>query len=141
MDKFGTYNEEVMRRFMNPKNMGEIKDADAVGEVGNMACGDIMKIFLKIKNGKIKDIKFKTFGCVAALASSDALCDLVKGKTIEEAKKIKSQDIIKKLGGELPRIKLHCSVLGAGALKAAIADYLGEVYEEGEHSHKVECGK
>jgi len=121
-DKFKTYNKEVMKHFTNPKNMGEIKDADGVGEVGNMKCGDVMRIYLKVKDGVIKDVKFKTFGCVAAIASSDVLCELAKGKTIEEAKKISNKDIIKKLKG-LPNIKLHCSVLGSGALKKAIENF------------------
>jgi len=140
-NKFGTYNKEVMKRFIEPKNMGEIKNPDAVGEVGNMKCGDIMKVFLKISNGKIKDIKFKTFGCVAAIASSDALCDLVKGMSVEEAKKIKSQDIVKKLGGDLPSVKLHCSVLGDQALKAAIADYEGKEFKEEKCDVECEVGK
>ena len=132
------YNKEVMKRFMEPKNMGKMEDADAVGQVGNMKCGDIMKVYLKVEDNVIKDIKFQTFGCVAAIASSDALCDAAKGKTIEDAKNIDNKDIVKYLG-DLPAIKLHCSVLGAGALKAAIADYLGEKYVEEEHD-EVKCG-
>ncbi len=123
---FNSYNREVMKRFTNPKNYGKIKNPDGIGELGNMNCGDIMKIYLKIENKKnkkiIKDIKFETFGCVAAIASSDILCALAKGKTIEQAKKINNKDILKKLKG-LPSIKLHCSVLGSGALKKAIEDY------------------
>ncbi|MFH1358299.1 MAG: iron-sulfur cluster assembly scaffold protein [archaeon] len=137
VNKFETYNKEVMKRFMNPKNMGEIKNPDGIGQVGNMKCGDIMKVYLKMDKDKkkIKDIKFQTFGCVAAIASSDALCDAAKGKTIAQAKKISNDDIIKELGN-LPIIKLHCSVLGAGALKAAIANYEGVEYKEKEHDHK-----
>lgn len=122
--KFSTYNKEVMKHFTKPKNMGEIKNPDGVGEVGNMKCGDIMKVYLKVdkKGNKISDIRFQTFGCVAAIAASDVLCDLAKGKTISEAKKINNKDIIKKLGG-LPSIKLHCSVLGSEALHEAISDY------------------
>jgi len=118
------YNKKVMKYFTNPKHIGEIKNPDAVGELGNIKCGDIMKIYLKIdkKNKKIKDIKFQTFGCVAAIASSDVLCELAKGKTLDEAKKITNKDIVKALG-DLPSIKLHCSVLGAGALKKAIENY------------------
>lgn len=117
-----SYNKEVLKHFMNPKNFGEIKNPEGVGQLGNMKCGDVMKVFLKVKDNKIKDIKFKTFGCVAAIASSDVLCEIAKGKTIEQAKKIDNKEITKKLGG-LPSIKLHCSVLGAGALKKAIEDY------------------
>jgi len=137
-NKFESYNKEVMKRFMNPKNMGEMKDADAVGEVGNMKCGDIMKVYLKVENNVIKDVKFQTFGCVAAIASSDALCDAAKGKTIEEAKKIENKDIVERLGN-LPAIKLHCSVLGAGALKAAIANFEGVEYKEEKHDHDIKC--
>jgi nitrogen fixation protein NifU and related proteins len=131
-NKFENYNKEVMKRFMNPKNMGEMENPDAVGEVGNMKCGDIMKVYLRIKDNIIEDVKFQTFGCVAAIASSDALCDAAKGKTIEEAKNIENKDIVERLGN-LPAIKLHCSVLGAGALKAAIADYEGVEYKEEKH--------
>jgi len=120
--KFGAYNKAVMKHFTSPEHMGEIKKPDVIGELGNMKCGDVMKIYLKIKDKKIKDIKFETFGCVAAIASSDVLCELAKGKTIEQAKKITNKDIIKKLGN-LPSIKEHCSVLGAGALKKAIENY------------------
>lgn len=137
-NKFEAYNKKVMEHFMNPKFMGEIKDADGVGEVGNMKCGDIMKVYLKIQNGKIEDIKFKTFGCVAAIASSDVLCSLAKGKTIEEAKKITGKDIVKELGN-LPNIKMHCSVLGDNALRAAIADYEGEDFKEDEHDCSEDC--
>ena len=121
-NRFNAYNREVMKRFTNPKHMGEIKNPDAVGEVGNMKCGDVMKIYLRVNNNKIQDIKFQTFGCIAAIASSDALCEVAKGKTIEQAKKINNKEIVKALGN-LPSIKLHCSVLGASALKAAIEDY------------------
>jgi NifU-like protein involved in Fe-S cluster formation len=122
-----SYNKKVMKHFTDPKFMGEIKNPDGVGELGNMKCGDIMKIFLKIdkKNNTIKDIKFQTFGCVAAIASSDVLCELAKGKTIEEARNISNKDIVNALG-ELPSIKEHCSVLGAGALKNALDDFEGK---------------
>lgn len=117
------YTKEVMKHFTNPKNYGEIKNADGVGKVGNPRCGDVMKIYLKLnEKEKIKDIKFQTFGCIAAIAASDVLCELAKGKTIEQAKEITNKDILKKLKG-LPMIKLHCSVLGQDALKAAIEDY------------------
>jgi len=117
------YSKKVMQHGTKPKNVGEIKNADGVGEVGNLRCGDIMKVFIKVKDGKINKIKFLTFGCVAAIASSDALCDLAKGKTLEKAKKITNKDIIKYLGGEVPAIKIHCSVLGQEALRKAIEDY------------------
>ncbi|MDD5192743.1 MAG: iron-sulfur cluster assembly scaffold protein [Candidatus Nanoarchaeia archaeon] len=124
------YSKEVIKHFKNPKNMGEMKDADAVGKVGNPRCGDILRVFLKIEkkkiNGKekdyIKDIKFQTFGCMAAIAVSSVLTEMVKGKTIEEAKKLKNNEIVKKLGG-LPAIKYHCSLLGAEALNEAIKNY------------------
>ncbi|MBT4166120.1 iron-sulfur cluster assembly scaffold protein [archaeon] len=116
------YGKEVMKHFTSPEFMGEMKNPSAVGELGNMKCGDIMKIYLKIFEGKIEDISFQTFGCVAAIASSDVLCELAKGKSLEEAKKITNKMIIEKLGG-LPSIKEHCSVLGAGALKKAVENY------------------
>lgn len=116
------YSKNVVERFQNPKNAGEIENPDAIGQEGNPRCGDVMKIFLKIEKGRIKDIKFKTYGCIAAIACSDALCDMAKGKTLKQAKKIKAQDILKKLG-KLPPIKLHCSVLGMEALQNAIENY------------------
>jgi len=121
------YNKKVLKRFLKPKFSGEIKNPSAVGVVGNAACGDIMKVFLKVdknKNGeeKIKDIKFKTMGCVAAIASSDAVCEIAKGKTLREALKITRKDIIKKVGN-LPQIKHHCSILGEEALQKAIKNY------------------
>lgn len=121
-----TYTKELMSRFQNPKFVKEIKNPDAVGEVGNVACGDIMHLELKIddKTQKIKDIGFKTFGCGAAIASSDVVCELAKGKTLEEAKKITKDDIVNKLGG-MPKIKIHCSILGIEALNKAI-----KIYEE-----------
>jgi len=146
--EFNAYSKEVFKRFTNPKHLGEIENPDGFGRVWNPNCGDIMEIYFKMdkKKGKIKDIKFKTFGCVSAIASSDALCDIAKGKTIEEAKKINNKDIIEKLKG-LPVIKIHCSVLGAQGLKKAILDYeskhgkeinkkeLKEIDEETENMH------
>ena len=117
------YSKKVIKMFQNPKFAGEIKNADAIGEVGNVKCGDIMRVYLKVKDNKIENIKFKTYGCMAAIAASDAMCKLAKGKTIEEASKITSKDIVKELGGELPLIKVHCSVLGMQALKKAIDNY------------------
>jgi nitrogen fixation NifU-like protein len=116
------YEEKLLERFRNPKNVGEIKDADGIGNVGDLKCGDMMKLFLKVKDNKIIDAKFNTFGCAAAIASSDVLCDLAKGKTIKQAEKITSRDIAKELG-QMPSVKLHCSVLGAQALHEAIKDY------------------
>ena len=116
------YSKKVLQHFQKPKYVGEIKDAEGVGEVGNVKCGDVMKVFIKVKNNKITEIKFKTYGCVAAIAASDVLCELAKGKTIEQALKITDKDIVDYLG-QLPLIKLHCSVLGMKALREAIKDY------------------
>jgi nitrogen fixation NifU-like protein len=116
------YTKKVFEIFKNPKNMGEMKNPDAVGEVGNPACGDIMKIYLRIKDNKIKDIKFQTLGCIAAIATSSIITELAKGKTLEQAKKLSNKDIVKELG-ELPLIKMHCSNLASNALKKAIDNY------------------
>ncbi|TES98024.1 Fe-S cluster assembly scaffold protein NifU [Patescibacteria group bacterium] len=116
------YSKKVEEHFFHPHNVGEIKDADGVGKVGNPRCGDIMKVFIKVKDDRIEDIKFKTFGCAAAIATTSVMTDLVKGKTIQEALKVTNRQIVEELG-ELPPIKLHCSVLAADALKAAISDY------------------
>ena len=120
-ESYTLYNSTVMEHFMNPRNMGDIKDADGVGEVGAAACGDIMKISLKIKDGKICDARFKTFGCGSAIASSSLVTELLKGKTLAEAQAIKNTDIVEELA--LPPVKIHCSVLAEDAIKAAIADY------------------
>ncbi|MBW2972350.1 iron-sulfur cluster assembly scaffold protein [Candidatus Woesearchaeota archaeon] len=117
------YSKKVMDHFRNPRNAGELKGADAIGEVGNPACGDVMKVQINVKDGRIVDAKFLTFGCCAAIAASDAVCELVKGKTLEEAIALTKQDVIDYLGGELPQLKIHCSILGIDALKAAIEDY------------------
>ncbi|MBE6895655.1 MAG: Fe-S cluster assembly scaffold protein NifU [Ruminococcaceae bacterium] len=117
------YNEKVMDHFANPRNVGEIENADGVGEVGNVKCGDIMKIFLKIDNGIITDAKFKTFGCGAAVATSSMATELIKGKPFEEALKLTNKAVVEALGG-LPPVKIHCSVLAEEAIKAAISDYL-----------------
>ncbi len=116
------YTEKVMEFFMNPRNVGEIKNADGVGTVGNPVCGDVMRLYLKIENDKIVDAKFKTFGCVAAISTSSMVTELIKGKTIEEALKITNKAVTKALGG-LPKKKLHCSVLAEQALKSAIDDF------------------
>ncbi len=120
------FSKKVMKHFTNPKNMGEIKNPDGVGEVGNPKCGDVMRITISvvIKNGVeyLKDVKFKTFGCVTAIANSSVLTTLAKGKSLEEAKKITSKDILNELG-EVPKIKIHCSILAHEALKKAIEDY------------------
>ncbi len=108
---------------MNPRNMGDLKDADGVGEVGAAACGDIMKISLKIKDGRIEDARFKTFGCGSAIASSSMATELIKGRTIDEAMSFSNQEVVDALGG-LPPVKIHCSVLAEEALKAALEDYV-----------------
>lgn len=116
------YSEEVMKHFKNPHNMGDLENPDGVGEVGNPVCGDVMKITIKVKDNKIADIKFKTFGCIAAIATTSMLTELAKGKTLEEAEKLTNKDIADGLEG-LPPIKMHCSVLAANALKIAIENY------------------
>jgi nitrogen fixation NifU-like protein len=122
-DTYTLYNPTVMEHFMNPRNMGDLKDADGVGEVGAAACGDIMKISLRIKDGKIEDARFKTFGCGSAIASSSMATELIKGRTIEEAMGFSNQEVVDALGG-LPPVKIHCSVLAEEALKAALEDYV-----------------
>ena len=116
------YTEKVMDHFTHPRNLGEIPDADGVGEVGNAKCGDVMKIFLKIEDGTIQDAKFKTFGCGAAVATSSMATELIKGRPIEDALKLTNKAVIEALG-ELPPVKVHCSVLAEQAVKAALADY------------------
>jgi nitrogen fixation NifU-like protein len=124
MESFHTeYSEKVIEHFRNPKNVGEIPDADGIGNVGNPMCGDIMRLYIKVENNKIVDAKFKTFGCGAAIATSSMVTELVKGKTIEEALKISNRAVAEALGG-LPKIKMHCSMLAEEALKSAIEDYL-----------------
>ncbi|MBU1129332.1 MAG: iron-sulfur cluster assembly scaffold protein [Nanoarchaeota archaeon] len=116
------YSKKVMQHFLNPKNMGLMKNPDGVGKVGNPVCGDIMEVFIKVKNKKISDIKFQTFGCVAAIASSSMITELAKGKTIEQAKKLNYKEISKNLKN-LPSLKLHCSAMAIQALKKAIEDF------------------
>jgi len=116
------YSKKVIEHFQNPHNQGKIKDADAIGEAGNIKCGDIMKIYIKVDKDKIKDIKFETLGCAAAIATSSMMTDLVKGKTLDEAMKVTDKDVVDSLG-ELPPVKYHCSVLAITALKDAIKKY------------------
>ncbi|MFC1624800.1 iron-sulfur cluster assembly scaffold protein [Patescibacteria group bacterium] len=120
------YSEEVFEHFRNPQNMGKIENADGIGTVGNPVCGDVMKLYIKVKDQTIKDIKFQTLGCGAAIATSSILTTLVKGKKIEKALKIGNKDITKALGG-LPKKKLHCSLLAADALKEAVKDYRSKI--------------
>ena len=116
------YSEKVMDHFANPRNVGELEDANAIGEVGNAKCGDIMKIYMKIEDDVIKEVSFKTFGCGAAVATSSMATEMVKGKTIEEALKLTNKAVMEALDG-LPPAKVHCSVLAEEAINAAIADY------------------
>lgn len=116
------YSDKVMEHFQNPRNVGEIEDADGVGTVGNPVCGDLMTIYIKVKDDKIEDIKFKTFGCGAAIATSSMVTEMAKGKTIDEAMEITRNDVAENLEG-LPPVKMHCSNLAADALHAAIDNY------------------
>ena len=116
------YSKKVMEHFQNPHNQGEIENPDGIGEVGNAACGDIMRITIKVKDNKIEDVKFKTFGCAAAIATSSMITDLAKGKTLDEAMHITRKDVADALDS-LPPIKMHCSNLASEALHAAIEDY------------------
>ena len=130
------YTEQVMDHFMNPRNMGEMEDASGVGTVGNAKCGDIMRIYIKVENDVITDVKFKTFGCGAAIATSSKATELVKGLTLEEAEKITNKMVMDALGG-LPPVKIHCSVLAEEALHAAIQDYRQRL-EKGEKPRRTE---
>ena len=129
------YTEQVMDHFMNPRNMGEMEDASGVGTVGNAKCGDIMRIYIKVDNNVITDVKFKTFGCGAAIATSSKATEMVKGKTIDEALKITNKMVMEALGG-LPPVKVHCSVLAEETLHAAIQDYK-ERMEKGEKPEEM----
>lgn len=117
------YTEKVMKHFMEPHNVGVMENPDGYGKVGNASCGDIMEIFLRIENNVITDVKFRTFGCASAIASSSVSTELVMGKTVEEALKITNKAVVEELGG-LPPVKMHCSVLAEEAIKMAIEDYL-----------------
>ena len=145
------YSEKVMDHFENPRNVGKLDDANAIGEVGNAVCGDIMKIYMKIENGIIEDVSFKTFGCGAAIATSSMATELVKGKTIEEALKLTNKAVMEALDG-LPPAKVHCSVLAEQAIHAALKDYsekmgieldLPEITQEFDCAsfHKAEAGE
>ena len=116
------YSQEVMDHFSNPRNVGEIEDADGIGEVGNPVCGDMMTFYIKVKDDKLEDVKYKTFGCVAAIAVSSKVSEMTRGKTLEEAKSVTKKAVAEALDG-LPKEKMHCSNLGAQALNDAIKDY------------------
>jgi len=140
------YSPLVMEHFTNPRNVGEIENADGVGEVGNAKCGDIMKIYLKIDNDIITDVKFKTFGCASAIATSSIATELIKGKPVSEALELTNKAVVEALGG-LPAVKIHCSVLAEEAVKAAVKDYYDrngieydpEQFKEGSCSHCCHC--
>ena len=116
------YSQALIERFRNPKNVGEIADANGIGRVGNASCGDIMEIYLKIENNIVVDAKFKTFGCASAIASSDVACDLIRGRTVEDALKLTNDEIVKELDG-LPAQKIHCSILASEAIALAVEYY------------------
>ena len=132
------YSEKVMDHFMNPRNVGSIENADGVGEVGNAKCGDIMKIYLKIEDDIIKDVKFETFGCGSAIASSSMATELIKGKTVDEALAVTNKQVVDALGG-LPAYKLHCSVLAEESIKAAVKDYYDRNNIPYDHSKFPDC--
>ncbi|PJA27194.1 MAG: Fe-S cluster assembly scaffold protein NifU [candidate division Zixibacteria bacterium CG_4_9_14_3_um_filter_46_8] len=122
MANIAPYSEKVMDHFTNPRNMGELPDANAIGEVGNPACGDMMRLYLKIEDGVIADVKFKTFGCGAAIASSSMMTEMIKGKPVEYAASLTNQEVADALDG-LPPVKIHCSLMAEEALKSALDDY------------------
>ena len=140
------YSAKVMDHFQNPRNVGKIEDASGVGEVGNAKCGDIMKIYLKIENDVIVDVKFKTFGCASAIATSSIATELIKGKPLSEALELTNKAVVEALGG-LPAVKIHCSVLAEEAVKAAVKDYYDkngieydpEQFKEGSCAHCCHC--
>ena len=120
--QFTQYSPIVIDHFTHPRNVGEIADADGIGEVGNPKCGDLMQLFIKVRDGRIEDAKFKTFGCAAAIATSSMITEMIKGKALSELGEVTNKAVTEALGG-LPRVKLHCSVLAEDALKAALEDY------------------
>jgi nitrogen fixation NifU-like protein len=128
-EKAFPYSEKVMDHFLNPRNMGELEDANAIGDVGNPACGDMMRLYLKIENDVITDAKFKTFGCGAAIATSSMLTELLKGKHLDEAKRISNEAVADALDG-LPPVKIHCSVMAEEALAKALEDYYAKHKEK-----------
>ena len=132
------YTETVMDHFMHPRNVGEIENPDGVGQVGNAKCGDIMKMYLKIKDNVIEDVKFETFGCGSAIASSSMATELIKGKTIEEALAVTNKQVVDALGG-LPAYKLHCSVLAEESIKAAVKNYYDRNNIPYDHSKFPDC--
>ena len=132
------YSEKVMDHFRNPRNIGVIEDADGIGEVGNAKCGDIMKIYLKIENDIITDVKFETFGCGSAIASSSMATELIKGKPVGEALSLTNKAVVEALDG-LPAHKLHCSVLAEEAIKAALKDYYDKNGIEYDHTQFPDC--
>lgn len=132
------YTDTVMDHFMNPRNVGSIDDASGVGEVGNAKCGDIMKMYLQIEDGIIRDVKFETFGCGSAIASSSMATELIKGKTIDEALAVTNKQVVDALGG-LSAQKLHCSVLAEESIKAAVKDYYDRNGIEYDHSRFPDC--
>ncbi|OUP80214.1 Fe-S cluster assembly scaffold protein NifU [Anaeromassilibacillus sp. An172] len=136
------YSEKVMDHFMNPRNLGEIENADGIGEVGNAKCGDIMKIYLKVDKNIITDVKFETFGCGSAIASSSMATEMIKGKSIDEALKLSNKAVAEALDG-LPAHKMHCSVLAEEAIKAAVQDYYNKIgidYNTEEFPNCETCG-
>ena len=132
------YTETVMDHFTHPRNVGEIPDADGVGEVGNAKCGDIMKMYLKIKDDRIEDVKFETFGCGSAIASSSMATEMIKGKTVDEALAVTNKQVVDALGG-LPAYKLHCSVLAEESIKAAVKNYYDRNNIPYDHSKFPDC--